>query len=361
MPRPPLPGGSHGSTAGSETVLIISKERTMARIAPLLVLSLFAIPAAAAPPYDLALPVDCRPGTDCWLLRYVDHDPGPGVRDYMCGGLTGDGHKGTDIAIRDLAAMAAGVEVRAAAAGVVDALRDGMPDVSVDDANRHTIEGKECGNGIRLAHGDGWTTWYCHLRRGSLLVEQGDPVTAGQPLALVGLSGDTSFPHLHFDLRHGDDAIDPFGGPEPAAACGPGRQPLWAADVMAQLSYRPVLLTNAGFAVAAPNKEDVRRGWHQANELPVTSPALVLWAEGYWIEPRDRVRLRLLGPDGGAILDQAFEIDERRQRWLQFAGKPRPGERWQAGTYAGEIVLVRQAEAGATTATIQRQVELVEP
>ena len=68
------------------------------------------------------------------MLRYVDHDPGPGVRDYMCGGLTGDGHKGTDIAIRDLAAMAAGVEVRAAAAGVVDALRDGMADVSVDEA-----------------------------------------------------------------------------------------------------------------------------------------------------------------------------------------------------------------------------------
>jgi hypothetical protein len=333
----------------------------MARTTTLLVLLLLAAPAAAAPPHDLALPVDCRPGTDCWLLRYVDHDPSPGVRDYMCGGLTGDGHKGTDIAIRDLAAMAAGVEVRAAAAGVVDALRDGMADVSIDETNRPAIEGKECGNGIRLAHGDGWTTWYCHLRRGSLMVEQGDRVAAGQPLALVGLSGDTSFPHLHFDLRHGDDAVDPFVGTELAAECGPGRQPLWAADVMAQLSYQPVLLTNAGFAVAAPKKEDVRRGWHQATDLPVTSPALVLWVEGYWFEPRDRVRLRLLGPDGGAILDQAFEIGERRQRWLQFAGKRRPGERWQAGTYAGEIVLERPAAAEALTVTIQRQVELVEP
>ena len=77
---------------------------------------------------DLALPIDCRPGVDCWILRYVDHDPGPGVRDYACGKLAGDGHKGTDFAIRDQAAMVAGVEVRAAAAGIVDALRDGMPD-----------------------------------------------------------------------------------------------------------------------------------------------------------------------------------------------------------------------------------------
>jgi Peptidase family M23 len=333
----------------------------MARTVALLGLLLVAAPVAAASPHDLALPVDCRPGTDCWLLRYVDHDPGQGVRDYMCGGLSGDGHKGTDIAIRDLAAMAVGVEVRAAAAGVVDALRDGMADVSVGETGRQAVEGQECGNGIRLAHGDGWTTWYCHLRRGSLMVEKGDRVAAGQPLGLVGLSGDTSFPHLHFDLRHGDEAIDPFVGAERGAECGPGRQPLWAAAVMAQLPYQPVLLTNAGFAVAAPNKDDVRRGWHQASALPVTSPALVLWVEGYWFEPRDRVRLRLLGPDGGAILDQAFEVDERRQRWLQFAGKRRPGDRWQAGTYAGEIVLERPAATDALAVTIHRQVELVAP
>ncbi len=333
----------------------------MARAAALLLLLLTALPAAAEPPHDLALPIACRPGTDCWLLRYLDHDPGPGVRDYMCGGLSGDGHKGTDIAIRDLAAMAAGVEVRAAAAGVVDALRDGMADVGVDDTGRQAIEGKECGNGIRLAHGDGWTTWYCHLRRGSLMVKQGDRVAAGQPLALVGLSGDTSFPHLHFDVRHGDDVVDPFVGTEAAAECGPGKRPLWTAEVMARLSYQPVLLTNAGFASAAPNKGDVRRGWHQPSALPVTSPALVLWVEGYWVEPGDRVRFRLRGPDGGAILEHAFEIDQRRQRWLGFVGERRPGEHWPAGTYAGELVLERASAAEPEVVTIERQVELVEP
>jgi hypothetical protein len=329
----------------------------MIRSAALLLPLALAAPAGAQPLEGLVLPIACAPGADCWPVRYVDHDPGPGVRDYTCGGLAGDGHKGTDIAIRDLAAMAAGVEVRAAAAGVVEALRDGMADVSVDETGRAAVGGKECGNGIRLAHGGGWSTWYCHLRRGSLVVRQGDTVKAGQPLALVGLSGDTSFPHLHFDVRRGEQAIDPFVGAAPPADCGPGRQPLWAPDLMARLTYRPVLLTDAGFAAAAPDKEDVRRGWHRLTSLPVTSPALVLWVEGYWLEAGDRVTFRLRGPDGGAVVDHAMKLEQVQERWLGFAGAPRPGAAWPAGIYAGEVTLERGT---ADPITLTRSVELLE-
>jgi murein DD-endopeptidase MepM/ murein hydrolase activator NlpD len=333
----------------------------MIRPAVLLVPLVLAAPAAAQKFEQLALPIDCAPGADCWVVRYVDHDPGPGVRDYRCGGLSGDGHKGTDIAISDLAAMAVGVEVRAAAAGVVDALRDGMADTSVDEIGRAAIGGRECGNGIRIAHGDGWTTWYCHLRRGSLMVEQGDAVEAGQALALVGLSGDTSFPHLHFDVRHGDEVVDPFVGTAPAADCGPGAQPLWIPAVMDQLAYRPVLLTSAGFATAAPDKEDVRRGWHRLAALPVTSPALVLWVGGYWVEAGDRVSFRLRGPDGGTAVDHTIEIEKDQARWLGFAGTARPGMTWPAGTYAGEVLLERETADGPLRVTLERSVELLEP
>jgi hypothetical protein len=322
---------------------------------------LVAIPAAAQPPQELILPIACTPGADCWVLRHVDQDPGPGARDYMCGTLTGDGHKGTDIALRDLSAMAAGVEVRAAAAGLVDALRDGMADVSVDQIGRAAIAGKECGNGIRLAHGEDWTTWYCHLRRGSLMVKQGDRVVAGQPLALVGLSGDTSFPHLHFDVRHRDQPIDPFVGAAPAADCGAGAQPLWVPAVGAQLAYRPILLTDAGFATAAPHKEDVRQGWHRLRRLPVTSPALVLWVEAYWVKPGDQVAFRLRGPDGHDVVDHVMEVDQDQQRWLGFAGAPRPGAGWPAGTYAGEVALERMTAAGVQRVTLDRTVDLMAP
>jgi murein DD-endopeptidase MepM/ murein hydrolase activator NlpD len=311
--------------------------------------------AQAEAPTDLLLPIDCEPGVDCWILRYVDHDPGPGVRDHACGKLTGDGHKGTDFAIRDLAAMVAGVEVRAAAAGVVDGLRDGMPDQSLDEAGREALGGRSCGNGIRLDHGDGWSTWYCHLRRGSLMVQEGDPVEAGQALALVGLSGETTFPHLHFDLRHGERAVDPFVGEGGPQGCGPVERPLWQAGVLAALAYQPVTLVHAGIAPTPPKAEDARRGYHDRATLAVTSRVLELWVEGYGVEPGDRVRFTITGPDGAPVLAHTVELDRSFARWFQFVGARRPGDAWPAGTYSGEVTLQRD---GLAPVSLERTVEL---
>ena len=280
--------------------------------------------ARAEVPSDLALPLDCEPGESCWVLRHVDHDPGAGEQDYACGPVTGDGHKGTDFAIRDLAAMAQGVEVRAAAAGVVDALRDGVPDISVEEGGSEAIAGRECGNGIRIAHGDGWTTWYCHLRRGSLMVAEGDRVEVGQPLALVGLSGETSFPHLHFDVRQGEQPIDPFVGLQRSDQCAPGSEPLWRPEVMAALDYQPVVLTNAGFATGRPEWEQVKRGEYQDDQLPVSAPALVLWVEGFWVETGDHVQFRIRAPDGTPVVEHAVELEKKWRRWFQFAGARPP-------------------------------------
>jgi murein DD-endopeptidase MepM/ murein hydrolase activator NlpD len=322
----------------------------------LLLLMLLTTPAQAQTPPSLVWPIDCRPGVDCWLVRYMDHDPGPGARDYACGGLTGDGHKGTDIAIRDLGVMAAGAEVRAAAAGVVEALRDGMADVGVDDAGRAAIAGKECGNGIRLDHGGGWSTWYCHLRRGSLRVRKGDRVEAGQPLALVGLSGDTTFPHLHVDVRRDGAAVDPFVGLEPARDCGAGETPLWRSEVMVTLAYRPVLLTNAGFATGEPEWDDVRRGLHHETVLSASSPALVLWVEAYWIAAGDRLRFRVIMPDGTNLLDEIVVTERPNRRGFRFVGRRRPdGQVWPTGSYMGEIILERD---GLAPIVLERRVEV---
>jgi murein DD-endopeptidase MepM/ murein hydrolase activator NlpD len=143
---------------------------------------------------ELALPLDCAPGRDCWVVNYVDTDPGATARDYRCGHMTYGGHNGTDFAVRDLKAMADGVRVLAAAAGVVRATRDGEPDENVRTRGGDAIEGRECGNGVRIEHAGGWSTQYCHLRAGSVSVKRGDTVAAGAPLGLLGLSGKTEFP-----------------------------------------------------------------------------------------------------------------------------------------------------------------------
>lgn len=72
-------------------------------------------------------PVRCVVSEDCFLRYFVDHVEGPSVCDYACGNLTYDGHKSTDIRVRDLAAMRRGFEVPSAAPGVVKAVRDDEP------------------------------------------------------------------------------------------------------------------------------------------------------------------------------------------------------------------------------------------
>lgn len=302
-------------------------------------------PAMAAMPDNLLLPLDCQPGQNCWVVRYVDHDPGPGAKDYACGGMTGDGHKGTDFAIRDLAAMSAGVTVHAAAAGRVSAVRDAMEDRLIDTTGQESIGGRECGNGVRIDHGDGWISLYCHMRRGSPLVMEGDEVIAGQPLGLVGASGQTSFPHLHFDLRHHDQAVDPFVGPKRTSACGPDKASLWRQDVREIIKYRPPLLTNSGITAATPDKGDTRKGWHRARTLPAKSPSLTLWIDGYWFEQGDQVRFLLKGPDQQMVIDRRLDVGRHHQRWFSFASAPRPLGGWPQGHYRGEVHVQRAGSA----------------
>ncbi|ELS54430.1 M23 family metallopeptidase [Streptomyces viridochromogenes] len=69
------------------------------------------------------------------------------------------------------------------------------------------------GNHVVLDLGDGTYALYAHLRRGSLTVREGDRVTAGQPLARCGNSGNTTEPHLHFQLMDGPDPDTARGVP----------------------------------------------------------------------------------------------------------------------------------------------------
>ena len=62
------------------------------------------------------------------MQNHVDTDPGPDARDFTCGPLSYDGHRGTDFRVATLADMWAGFRALAAALGRVVAVRDGMAD-----------------------------------------------------------------------------------------------------------------------------------------------------------------------------------------------------------------------------------------
>lgn len=56
------------------------------------------------------------------------------------------------------------------------------------------------GNYIRIRHEDGWSTLYAHCSQ--TYVQAGQTVTKGERIALVGDTGETTGPHLHFELLH---------------------------------------------------------------------------------------------------------------------------------------------------------------
>ncbi|MFI7101957.1 M23 family metallopeptidase [Streptomyces sp. NPDC050161] len=60
--------------------------------------------------------------------------------------------------------------------------------------------GAVVGNHVVLDLGDGTYALYAHVRRGSLTVRAGDRVRSGQPLGRCGNSGNSTEPHVHFQL-----------------------------------------------------------------------------------------------------------------------------------------------------------------
>ena len=63
------------------------------------------------------------------------------------------------------------------------------------------------GNKVDIDHGNGYHTWYCHLSR--IAVSPGQRVTKGAPIAYVGSTGESTGPHLHYQVMYAGTAIDP--------------------------------------------------------------------------------------------------------------------------------------------------------
>jgi hypothetical protein len=295
--------------------------------------------AATAPTLELGLPLRCTPGEDCWVVRHVDRDPGPGFADHRCGALGSDGHDGTDFALPDPARMRSGV--LAAAAGVVRAVRDGVPDQPPNGRLQHEFGRQNCGNGVLVAHEAGWETQYCHLHQGSVRVRPGEAVAAGQELGLVGMSGEANFPHVHLSVRHDGRPIDPFSGLGMEALCAQAGTALWRRDLQPLLEYREVPIAVVGLTDRVPEHEAIVAGTAAATALGRGSPALVGYVLGYGLRPGDRIGIAITGPDGAVVGRARFTVEEEAPRATRSAGRKAPPEGWPPGTYRVEASVER--------------------
>lgn len=302
------------------------------------------------PPPAFHLPLACPAGMTCPVQNYFDRDGGPGVLDFACGGMTYDGHDGTDFRLPTVAAMEAGVPVVAAAAGTVLRMRDGIENHDGSDAAiaASVSDGKECGNGLVVDLGGGWETQYCHLSPG-LLVKEGDTVAVGQPLGTVGMTGAAAFPHVHFEVRHDSVPLDPFRA-DPGAGCGtaPDAAPpdaLWAPDTADALTYESPRLLNAGFAAGPVTMAGIEAGT-AAGSPGADAPALVFFARSIGLKGGDVQTIRLVGPNGTVIAEQTADpLDRDKAQWMLFTGRKRRDAVWPPGEYRGELIV----ERGGTT------------
>lgn len=113
-----------------------------------------------------------------------------------------------------------GQEVRAVADGTITSVLDELepndpghlPAADPERAKTLTVENVD-GNHIIQDLGDGVWAGYAHLQKGSLRVKPGDTVKAGQVIGLLGNTGNSSAPHLHFQLMSGPSLIGSDGIP----------------------------------------------------------------------------------------------------------------------------------------------------
>jgi len=111
--------------------------------------------------------------------------------------------------------LAYGNEAYAVADGVVTETKDGIPEnvPGIDSRAVPITLDTVGGNHVILDIGGGSFAFYAHLQPGSLRVKLGDKVRRGQVIGLVGNSGNSTEPHLHFHIENGSSPLGAEGLP----------------------------------------------------------------------------------------------------------------------------------------------------
>ena len=159
------------------------------------------------------------------ITNYVDQNWNNGVKDeWHCSARTYNGHEGLDIItypffwrMKDNS----NVFASAGAPGIVTAVRDNLED------DNCILDGR-AGNYVEVLHSDSSLARYYHIKTGSARVSVNEFIKEGQLIALIASSGNTSNPHLHFDVRDKDGSwIEPFYSSNPDFECNTRNESSW--------------------------------------------------------------------------------------------------------------------------------------
>ncbi len=241
---------------------------------------------------------------DWTIVNYVDFNPGPGVLDFRGGNYTYDGHNAIDFTLPNFAAMDAGVPVYASLEGTVTHISDIHPDRCTPENPCNTPA-----NFIEIDHGDGLITRYLHLRTDSASVSIGDTVNAGQQIAEVGSSGNSSDAHLHFEVYKEGNLIE---------INLPGDEFFWdspipyADDVVGSLDY--------DITDHAPDLPELRERPETIDtfsQQPGNTPHL--WVHLHGVDQGDDLDFYFRRPDGSEYAHWHWSAPQIRYGWWTAA------------------------------------------
>lgn len=271
-----------------------------------------------------AWPLERRIHDGLLVVNYVDLDATSGLLDYSGGTHTYDDHRGIDYTLYNFRLMDRGCAVRAAAPGTVVYMAAPSP------FDRHCdFNWPDDGNWIWTDNGDGTYSEYYHLRSNSVTVQIGEAVQTGQTLGLVGSSGYSTGPHLHFET--GDyfggpyQARDPYHGPSnPLPSLWnvqddyQGDDRLWFADlgVFAEAEVSGSVF-NTSYC-------DVQERLQQPVEYGIGEPNLPIWVQ-FQGRAGDPGRIEVRRPDNSIFSAYDFTLSQGAQFswfWLYWFWGP---------------------------------------
>lgn len=94
----------------------------------------------------------------------------------------------------------------------IDIANSSLPPILAADSGKVIVAGWPdnigYGNRVMIDHGNGFVTLYCHMSK--IMVSVGQTVNRGDQIGIVGSTGRSTGPHLHFEIRRNGVSVDPM-------------------------------------------------------------------------------------------------------------------------------------------------------
>jgi murein DD-endopeptidase MepM/ murein hydrolase activator NlpD len=224
--------------------------------------------------------------------------------DYNCGNRTYDTNAGYNHAGIDISTWPWGwekmennkVEIIAAADGIIISKVDGNSSYSCGSSQTNNW------NAVVVRHADNSVAYYGHMKQGSLTTKAvGSAVVQGEFLGIVGSSGLSTGPHLHFEVHNASNAIvDPFFG-----SCSTTTTDSWW---QSQLPYYDKLINALSTHSTAPVVDQCpstlnTTATNQNLEKGVTN-YFAVWGKG--LQASDVITTSIIRPNGTTYANYDF-------------------------------------------------------